>query len=931
MRAAISGNKFLHSTSYRVARIIPAAACAAACLLILLSSALAAQSYFKADEEGFRFGNSFLERVFERSGDSFRTEWLVNKISGHTWRVDSREFRLRFTYERLGYWPGQENPLTVSAGDCLFRGYRVEEPRDGCRTLVLLYHWEQDLEGDGHSADWDSPGLEIEMRYSLADSLPEMRKQVGLSCAGGKLYFVEELSLEELEIPGAIISHQGFGQPVYTEEMFFGLEYPAGNNRADQGRLSLFYYPGAAIDSTGYKSYSAVWGVAGRGRTRAAFLDYVDRIRVAPARPFLLYNTWYDLRTAERFEGQTGGLLNQENSLARIRSFKENLVDKGIALNSFVLDEGWDKYTPFWEVNRKIFPGGLAPLSHELKNIGSALGLWLGPIGGYGEGLRLRGSLGREKGLEVSRKGYLDLAGPRYNSILTSCLIGYLKQDEVNYLKFDGVLYGSADTDHGILPGIYSREAQTAALAALCDTLHAVKPGLFINVTTSQWLSPWWLMHADCVFMGGYDFGWLRELPSPSKRDLAISYRDRVCYEQFRVHDQQFPLNSIMTVGVIKGEYELLGDLDETLDKWTDDLVIHFSRGLAMWELYISPQILKENEWESLRASIRWAEANRSALLANTTLVGGDPLKRQPYGYFHQGKDKLILTVRNPYIEPKVFSMKLDYDSGLLAPDNEAYLPLTVYPYLAVENPWMSFGENLEINLSGYETKVLELLPREKVDFPFARNVRFDFATGGLVIYPGSGTEKVAVENGSTAPLLLSGVSIPPGIEGQVPLKPALPVTVLTVAEEREEDFRGGAGSGLKGSLSLSLPEETLSAEIGFLLEPEKGLDVKQPRLEVNGQAGGWRSEAGEKGSWYWFLYSLKGGGAHRVSYDFSLPQSAGVNGRLSAWLILRRKLEGRKLELPGMSAERAGEFLLPASSGISREVKCLFERPVKF
>jgi len=46
-----------------------------------------------------------------------------------------------------------------------------------------------------------------------------------------------------------------------------------------------------------------------------------------------------------------------------------------------------------------------------------------------------------------------------------------------------------------------------------------------------------------------------------TKRDLAISFRDKMCYEKFNRYDQQFPLDFIMTVGVIKGEYELPGEL----------------------------------------------------------------------------------------------------------------------------------------------------------------------------------------------------------------------------------------------------------------------------------------------------------------------------------------------------------------------------------
>jgi len=54
------------------------------------------------------------------------------------------------------------------------------------------------------------------------------------------------------------------------------------------------------------------------------------------------------------------------------------------------------QYTPLWEIDEENFPGGFAELSAALERINSGLGLWFGPIGGYGEGLRLRGERGRE-------------------------------------------------------------------------------------------------------------------------------------------------------------------------------------------------------------------------------------------------------------------------------------------------------------------------------------------------------------------------------------------------------------------------------------------------------------------------------------------------------------------------------------------------------
>ena len=902
-------------------------------LLLVYLSPLAAQVYFKAEPDGFRFGNKYLERCFQKTDHTWRTTWLVNKLTGHTWRTLSQEFRIRFTFERLGYWADRENPLEISAEDCVLRGYRIEPADRGSRRLVIGYHWEQGLLEGGSNTDRGSPGLDIEVIYTLAEDKPYSRKQIRVSSPGGKLYFIEELALENMSVAGAEACHQGFGQPVYTDEMFFGLEYPAGDNSMKHGRIELCYYPGVQVGPEGLESHSAVWGAAPWQRTRAAFLDYLKDIRVAPARPFLLYNTWYDMRTPERVGNIKAGILDYRNCLERIESFKKNLVDHGLELNSFVLDEGWDKYTPFWEIDTRNFPGGFGKLKKALENIDCSLGLWLGPIGGYGEGLRLRSEAGRRAGLEVSRKGYLDHAGPKYRRILTDRLVDYIKRYDVNYYKFDGVLYGYGDTDHGYLPGVYSRETHTTALMSLLDTLHAVRPGIFTNITTSNWLSPWWLAHTDCVYMGGTDYGWLRSLPSISKRDLAVSYRDKVCFDNFQTLKHQFPMNSIMTVGVIKGEYQYLGDPQETLDKWTDNLIMHFSRGLAMWELYISPQILKEEEWETLRSATRWATSNKDVLLSNTTMVGGDPARREPYGYFHFHDQKMILTVRNPYIQPAAFRMKLDYEHGWLEPNDEVYLPMTVYPYRAVEQEgWLSFGKTIEVRLSGYETKVIELVRREDVDFPILRNLSFDFTAEGLVLYPENHTEKTTFENNSQGVLTIGGVSIPPGAQNEIPLELTYPAGNLEVQDSRTEELGTEGPAGLSGEISIRLPENTVTAEVAFLLELESGLEDLDPSITDNGEVLAFRTEAGEKKSWYWFVAPVKPKAPHRIAYDFSSRASKGVAGRLGGWLVIHRERKGYAVNVPGPGSEIAGRPRPGGSPpGIHRRVECLFDRPVRF
>ena len=74
-------------------KIIPVGLLALAGLILQTAGDLRAQAFFRSESDGYHFGNGKLERVFERKDSLFRSTWLVNRITGHTWRLDSEEFR----------------------------------------------------------------------------------------------------------------------------------------------------------------------------------------------------------------------------------------------------------------------------------------------------------------------------------------------------------------------------------------------------------------------------------------------------------------------------------------------------------------------------------------------------------------------------------------------------------------------------------------------------------------------------------------------------------------------------------------------------------------------------------------------------------------------------------------------------------------------
>ena len=129
-----------------------------------------------------------------------------------------------------------------------------------------------------------------------------------------------------------------------------------------------------------------------------------------------------------------------------------------------------------------------------------------------------------------------------------------------------------------------------------------------------------------------------------------MNYRDLVLYNDFVRHQAQFPMSSLWTQSIIKGNYLEIGGKNESLEDWKDHLVNFLGVGSQLNELYITPTLLKPAEWDALGTSLQWAQANAHPLLDNATWVLGDPAKREPYGYLHYSPEKTILMLRNPFV-----------------------------------------------------------------------------------------------------------------------------------------------------------------------------------------------------------------------------------------------------------------------------------------
>ncbi len=745
--------------------------------------------------------------------------------------------------------------------------------------------------------------------------------------------FIDSVSVAKNQWGLPKFSLGGFGQPIFAEDIFLGVEYPTALNKANGSEADLGGYIGVNIPAEGYTSEAAVFGVAPTGMVHQQFLAYVDKMRVTPVRPYALYNSWYDLQRLE---------MTRDATVARVPVLENLLFKKyGFHMDSFVLDDGWDDKDKLWTIDDKRFPGGFGDLVSTLKGVNSGLGIWFGPIGGYGQ-KQLRLAAGKREGMEITSDGQnLCIAGKNYSAFLRDTMLKYEKAYGINYYKIDGTPFGCNAPDHGHAVGIYSREADTRSLIDILKTLRTQDSKVFLNITTSLWHeAPWWLRYTDTVWMGGADSGYLPSVPTLAQRQSALSYRDSVLYHDFVGHQAQFPISSLMTHGIIKGKHNMLGGKKEFLDDWQDEVVHYYSVGNMMYELYISPDILSPEEIDALGHTTKWAEDNAHPLLDNSTMVLGDPAQREPYGYVHSSAEKSIVTLRNPFIAHKTVHLKIDEQDGFLKTDRAQVLEVQ-YPYRKMQSGAVKFGDTLTFQLGGYEEILFELRPAAEgqLGIEGARYTAEKAADGStqLRVYaPAGSTQTVRIVGSETSKVTVDGADVPtqsrPGNALTLHFGAASPQGELAYspASMRVETVAGGERI-LHVTETMQVPADYKEAKVAFLLEPDQELrGVKGEGLD-NGKPVELTLENGGRGVWHWFSAELTPG-KHSLELTFHMPASP-AGAHVSGWLLTKRGLVAKKLEV-GFASGKAGQLpaasLLPASSDIERSTYALMEETIQ-
>jgi hypothetical protein len=523
----------------------------------------------------------------------------------------------------------------------------------------------------------------VDWKLVQRDGSPYLREKVSIT-ALKQDEKITKVSLLESKVPNAEVVGTVNGSPVVAGDVYLGFENPLSDSevRGDNVRLTM---PRTLPLSHGKTvAYSAVVGVVRDDQLRRDFATYVERERAHPYRQFLHYNSWYDIGYFTPY--------TEAQALDRINTFGEELhVKRGVKLDSFLFDDGWDDRSGSWSFS-KDFPHGFVPLREAAAKYGAAPGVWLSPWGGYSKPQQERIKNGKAAGYEINEGGF-ELSGPKYYQRFHDVVMELVNKDGINQFKFDGT--GNVSS---VFPG--SRfDSDFAAAIQLIEDIRKDKPGTFINLTTGTWASPFWLHYADTIWRDGEDDS---ETGVGTTRERWITYRDQQTYQNIVVKGPLFPINSLMLHGIIYAKENRKLNTDPGHD-FANEVRSYFGTGTQLQEMYITPSLLSSQDWDMLADSAKWSRANAN-VLRDTHWIGGNPGRLDVYGWAAWTPDKAIITLRNP---------GAGVQTAVIDLQRQLELPQDAARRFSVRDVWKTGGDKVSAQLDADHASTIQMAPFE--------------------------------------------------------------------------------------------------------------------------------------------------------------------------------------------------------------------------
>ncbi|MCL4553152.1 MAG: NPCBM/NEW2 domain-containing protein, partial [Candidatus Marsarchaeota archaeon] len=573
--------------------------------------------------------------------------------------------------------------------------------------LVELTYAPVSLDGDAR----------LEVKASLKWSPEErvLRKWASYRITGtSSSRLVKEVVLEEFDTGSGgikLASEQPSiwppqSYPILIDGFFTGIEFPISSTRIEGKRAILAHRPGIHTEpGRWYDTRTAVYGVASPSGEKKAFQKYILAHSPGASKRMFSWEPWVTMSIPYQ----------ESEHLDMLRTIKENLYRKhGVSIDSCVMTAGWSNPQSLWEIDANRFPEGFSRIKTAGERMKCRMGLWISPSSFYS--FALDTGWAKENGYETSplpsgSYRVACLAGRKYQSAFKARVLDMFSRYDMTYAYFDGYLSICPETDHGHEPGELSAEPIADGLIDVLNSMRAINPDAWLEATCFGGnASPWWLFYVNTV-LGNYgdDYCWGR-VPAPVYRESYTTARD-----YSNLQGCTYSLIPAALQEVFAGLY------NHTTEPVVDDAVMGLMRGNMLYLLCTNPSVMSDYGWAGLAGIIKWGRRNVDIFRETQPLLpvswqNGNcprfsqdvPAPREPYGYAHWKGDRGMVSLRNPWITPQTYTLKLDESSGLSVKTSGLSI-VSLYPENRVYGRGLKYGDTLSLPLAPYETLVLSI------------------------------------------------------------------------------------------------------------------------------------------------------------------------------------------------------------------------------
>lgn len=480
--------------------------------------------------------------------------------------------------------------------------------------------------------------------------------------------------------------------PIIADSFFILPEKPIVNTYAYETTTNLNVELKTPIKTDAPLTFTTYFGTfEENNQLRRSFNQFINALRARPYQPYLHYNSWMDIGFFTTY--------TEQEVLERMDTYANELIKKrGVKLDGFLLDDGWDDRTGKWLFG-PAFSEGFSAVKEKADSLHTSVGLWLSPWGGYNKPRDIRVSHAKENGFETV-DGKFALSGPNYFHNFNEQIIKLIKDEHITSFKLDGM--GNANSYIKGSPFASDFDASIE----LIKNMRAANKDLFINLTTGTNASPSWLFYADSIWRQGDD---INVFGKGSPAQQWMTYRDAETYRSIVRKGPLFPINSLMYHGIVSAENAYFGlEKVQTDRDFADQVWSYFATGTQLQELYITPSMLNSNKWDTLANAAKWSRKN-SDILVDTHWIGGDPTALEVYGWASWSRNKAILGLRNP--SDKAQSYYLDLTKNFEVPLKET-TRFTLKPIYGTNATLVEdYHKPMIVTLQPLETLVVEAIP----------------------------------------------------------------------------------------------------------------------------------------------------------------------------------------------------------------------------